>query len=151
MGYEGAALLDTLLRSRRGRADRTKVLIPPLGVATRRSTEASAIADPLVVQALRLIRERACEGLTVEQLLSALHISRSVFYQRFHSVLGSSPHAEILRAQLARAKNLLRQTNLPLKTISEMAGFHSPNYLSVVFKRETGMTPGDYHRHPNGE
>lgn len=151
VGYEGAALLDTLLRGRRGRADRSRVLIPPLGVATRRSTEASAIADPLVAQALRLIRERACEGLTVEQLLSALHISRSVFYQRFHSVLGSSPHAEILRAQLARAKNLLRQTNLPLKTISEMAGFHSPNYLSVVFKRETGMTPGDYHRHPNGE
>ena len=59
-------------------------------------------------------------------------------------MLGRSPHYEILRVQLDRVKGLLIQTSLPLKEIAGMAGFNNPNYLSVAFKREMGVTPGEY-------
>ena len=94
--------------------------------------------------AARTIRERACHGLTVDELVNALKTSRSIFYQRFHDVLGRSPHYEILRVQLDRVKSLLAQTELPLKEIAGMAGFNNPNYLNVAFKREMGVTPGEY-------
>jgi LacI family transcriptional regulator len=149
-GYEGAKLLAKLMRGR-GKSGKPEVfLIPPVGIATRRSTDVTAINDPLIANAARFIRERACRGVTVEELLSEFKTSRSVFYQRFHDTLGRSPHYEILRVQLDRVKNLLCQTTLPLKTIAEMAGFNNPNYLSVAFKREVGQTPGEFRRQQNG-
>lgn len=149
-GYEGAKLLAKLMRGR-GKPGKPEVLlIPPVGIATRRSTDVTAINDPLIANAARFIREQACRGVTVEELLSEFKTSRSVFYQRFHDTLGRSPHYEILRVQLERVKNLLCQTTLPLKTIAEMAGFNNPNYLNVAFKREVGQTPGEFRRQQNG-
>ena len=150
VGYDGAKLLDQLML---GKANATKVapmLIPPLGIISRRSTEVTAINDPLIANAARVIREKACQGLSVDELLREVGISRSIFYQRFHDALGRSPHYEILRVQLDRAKSLLTQTSMPLKKIAEMAGFNNPNYLSVAFKRETGVTPGEYRHQHNG-
>lgn len=144
VGYEGAKLLEKLMRKRTGPHPPAQVLIPPLGVVARQSTDVTAINDPLVAGAARTIRERACHGLTVDELVNALKTSRSIFYQRFHDVLGRSPHYEILRVQLDRVKSLLAQTELSLKEIAEMAGFNNPNYLSVAFKREMGVTPGEY-------
>jgi AraC-like DNA-binding protein len=39
---------------------------------------------------------------------------------------------------------LLWTTNLSLEKIAGLAGFEHPEYMSVVFKRETGQTPGQY-------
>jgi LacI family transcriptional regulator len=144
VGYEGAKLLDKLMRRKSRAKQPEQMLIPPLGVVARQSTDVTAINDPLVANAARAIRERACQGLSVDDLVNTLKISRSIFYQRFHDALGRSPHYEILRIQLDRVKSLLTQTELPLKEIAEMSGFSNPNYLNVAFKRELGMTPGEY-------
>ncbi len=144
VGYESAKLLDNLMRGHASCPRQRPLLIPPLGVATRQSTDVTAISDPLVAAAMRRIRERACTRLTVEELVSSLNTSRSIIYQRFHDLLGRSPHYEIQRVQLARVRSLLLQTSLPLKHIAEMAGFSNPNYLSVAFKREVGLTPGEF-------
>lgn len=150
VGYESARLLDSLMRRKSPGRSRRPLLIPPLGVATRQSTEVTAINDPLIAAAIRRIRERACQGLSVDELVESLNVSRSFFYERFHSALGRSPHYEILRVQLAKVRTLLQQTSLPLKRIAEVAGFNNPNYLSVAFKRELGLTPGEFRNQRNG-
>lgn len=144
VGYEGAKLLDKLMRRKFKSRQPGQIFIRSLGGVARQSTDVTAINDPLVASAARTIRERACHGLSVDHLVNSLKISRNIFYQRFHDALGRSPHYEILRVQLDRVKSLLTQTALPLKEIAEMAGFNNPNYLSVAFKREMGVTPGDY-------
>ena len=48
--------------------------------------------------------------------------------------------------QLARAKELLTETDLPLKSIAGLTGFEHIEYLSVVFKRMTGESPGQYRK-----
>jgi LacI family transcriptional regulator len=149
VGYESAKLLDALMQSEIKPDQCEPVLIPPLGVATRQSTDVTAVNDPLVATAMRRIRERACAGLSVEELVKLLNTSRSIVYQRFHDLLGRSPHYEIQRVQLARVRNLLLQTPLPLERIAEISGFSNANYLSVAFKREMGLTPGEY-RHQAG-
>ncbi|MGI8966093.1 MAG: helix-turn-helix domain-containing protein, partial [Limisphaerales bacterium] len=52
----------------------------------------------------------------------------------------------ILRVQLDRVKNLLAQSGLSVEKIADMTGFKNPDYLSVAFKREIGVTPGEYRR-----
>jgi len=151
VGHEGAALLDKLMQKKIKPSAVKSVLLAPLGVVTRHSTDVTAINDPLIANAARVIRERAAHGLTVDDLLKQFSTSRSVFYQRFYNSLGRSPHYEILRVQLERVKALLTQTSLPLKKIAEMAGFDNPNYLNVAFKREIGMTPGNYRKDHTGK
>ena len=116
-------------------------LIPPLGVASRHSTDAFALDDRAIVQAVRMIREHACEGINVSDVLKTVPLSRRVLEQRFQKLLGRTPREEILQVRLARVKQLLGETELALYQIAERAGFEHVEYLSVVFKREMGVTP----------
>jgi LacI family transcriptional regulator len=77
-------------------------------------------------------------------LLSHLSVSRSWLERNFRKLLNRSPQAEIRMVQIKRCKELLRTTNLSLEKIAGLAGFEHPEYMSVVFKRETGRTPGQY-------
>lgn len=144
IGTEAARLLDRMMRSRVRRS--APMLIPPLGIATRRSTDVTALEDAMVSQAMTSIRRRACDGLRVEDLIRESHVSRSVLYRRFRAALRRTPHDEILRVKLDRARSLLATTTLTVEEIAPLAGFDHSEYLSVAFKRETGVSPGAWRR-----
>ncbi|MDQ3440870.1 MAG: helix-turn-helix transcriptional regulator, partial [Planctomycetota bacterium] len=113
---------------------------------TRQSTDVLAIADPDVAAAVRYIRERACGGITVPDVLRRVPLSRSVLERRFRKYLGRSPQAEIRAVRIKRCKQLLVETDLPLDRIARLGGFEHAEYFSVVFKRVAGQTPGAYRR-----
>jgi LacI family transcriptional regulator len=118
--------------------------IPPLGVSTRRSTDTHAVPDPQIARVLRCIREHACRGITVADLLRECPMSRRILEQRMKALVGRSPHEEITRVQIQRAKDLLTHTDFVLEDIAERCGFRNGQYLSVVFKREAGLPPRDF-------
>lgn len=120
--------------------------VPPLGLHARQSTDVLAIDDPHVAQALRYIREHACDPIDVADVLRVVPVSRRILEKRFLKLLNRTPHAEILNVRLNRVRQLLTDTALPLEEIAVRSGFDHPEYLSVVFKRELGLTPRDYRR-----
>jgi LacI family transcriptional regulator len=141
-GYEAAAILDRLMA---GESDQSGVmLIPPRGIVTRQSSDVLATADPDVSSAVRFIRDHACDGIKVEDVLRVVPVSRRILESRFKKMLGHTPHEEILRVQLHRVRELLEETDLPLATIANRAGFKYVEYLSVVFKRQFAMPPSQY-------
>lgn len=137
-GYEAASLLERLMQGKRVPA--TAHLIAPLGVAARQSTDVLAVDDRDVARAVQFIREHACGGINVSDVLRAVPLSRRVLEQRFQRLLGRTPREEILHVRLNRVKQLLIETDLPLYLVAERTGFEHVEYLSVVFKRETGRT-----------
>lgn len=141
-GYEAAALLDRMMRGKKVPA--VAHLIAPLGVAARQSTDVLAVDDREIAHAVQFIREHACEGIAVPDVLKAVPLSRRVLEQRFQKLLGRTPREEILHVRLARVKQLLGETDLPLYLVAERTGFEHVEYLSVVFKRETGATPSAF-------
>jgi LacI family transcriptional regulator len=147
-GYEAAALLDRLMSGKT--VPPVAHLIPPLGVAARQSTDVLAVEDRDGAHAVRLIREHACEGINVGDVLRAVPLSRRVLEQRFHRLLGRTPREEILNVRLARVKQLLAETDVPLYAIAERTGFEHVEYLSVVFRRETGGTPSAFRQAARG-
>lgn len=144
IGYEAAALLDTLMEG--GRPGFRERLIPPLGVATRMSTDVIAVEDPAFAFALRFIREHACHGITIADVLQGVPMSRMTLERRFRKYLGHSPHAEIRAVQVGRAKKLLADTGHAVHRIARLVGFEYPEYFNVVFKREVGLSPGEFRR-----
>jgi LacI family transcriptional regulator len=144
VGYEGAALLDRMMKGKSPR--RAETLIPPLGVVTRKSTDVLTIADADLAAALRLIRQHACDGLTIDDVVSEVHVSRSTLKRRFAAVLRRSPNDEIRRVQIEHVMRLLSTTKLPLAKIAALAGFLHVESMSKLFKKKAGMTPGQYRR-----
>jgi LacI family transcriptional regulator len=143
-GWEAAALLDRRMAG--VRVPPESHLIPPLGVQARQSTDVLALEDREIAAALRFIREHACDGATVSDVLRAVPLSRRVLESRYRRATGRTPHQDLLRFRLERVKQLLGETEHPLDRISSLAGFNHPEYMSVAFKRETGSTPGEYRR-----
>jgi LacI family transcriptional regulator len=143
-GYEAARLLDLLMA---GQSELPLAhLIPPLGIAVRSSTDVLATDDADVSAAVRFIRAHASEGIKVEDVLRAVPLSRRVLESRFEKLLGRTPHEEITRVQVERVKELLAETDLSLAAVAHRAGYKHVEYMSVVFKRETGLPPSEYRR-----
>jgi LacI family transcriptional regulator len=147
IGYDAAALLEALMQGER--VGRTAQFVEPIGVVTRQSTDVLAIDQPNVVTALRYIREHACDGIGVADVLQQVPLTRSVLERLFRRYVGRSPQEEIRQVQLKRARQLLAETELSLAQIAPLAGYRHPEYMSVVFKRLAGETPGQYRRRSN--
>lgn len=143
-GYLAAELLARMMASERVAPGAH--LLRPLGVVTRASTDALAIDDPVVSAAVRYIRDHACEGITVNDVLRVVPWSRRVLESRFAQLIGRTPHDEILRVRMDRVKRFLIETDLPLAAIADRTGFRHVEYLTVAFKRETGALPTEYRR-----
>ncbi len=144
-GRSAAALLDRMMASGTLRPP-GEVLFPPSHVVTRLSTDTLAVEDPVLARALRFIRDRACDGIGVSEVVDAAVTSRRYLERQMRAQLGRSPNQELLRVRLRRAEELLRDTDLPLETIARQTGFRSQKYLGDVFVRETGTPPGQYRR-----
>ena len=148
-GYEAAAVLDRMMAGEP--APSTPVYIEPAGVHARASTDILAIEDEVVARALRLLRQRACDGLSVDDLVRNVHVSRSVLERRFRKAMGRSINEEIGRVRLNRAVELLTDTTLTLKVVADRAGFGTQIYMNAVFKAKLGRTPGSYRRAARAE
>ncbi len=141
-GHAAAALLHERMTHPRRRV--RDVVLSPRGLIARQSTEVLALDDARLTAAVRMIRERACAGLRVADLERAIPLSRRELEARFRQHFGRSPHQEILRVRLLRAKALLTETKLTLADIAERCGFEHPEYFNVVFKRHEQMTPRNW-------
>jgi len=141
-GYRAAAMLRDLLMGRLPKSMDQRV--EPVGVVTRHSTDVLTVEDRNVAAALSFIREHACRGITVDEVLQHAHASRSQMERKFREHIGRSPQAEIRRVQLRKIRQLLLETDFPLKRIAELTGFEHMEYMCVLFKRVTGSSPGSY-------
>jgi LacI family transcriptional regulator len=142
IGYEAATLLDRLMAGETLTHD--PILVPPISVIARQSSDVTRIDDPDVAAALTFIRKNACSGVSVDEVAGHIAVSRSILERRFRKHVGHSPQTEIRRVQLKRVKQLLVETDLALEAIARLAGYIHPEYMSVVFKRVTATTPGQY-------
>ena len=95
---------------------------------------------------MRFILEQATLGCTVEDVRRHVRVSRSVLERRFRQQLKRSPQAAIRAVQISRIKQLLAETDFTLEQIAERCGIEHAEYLSVLFKRVVGCTPGQYRR-----
>jgi LacI family transcriptional regulator len=143
-GYEAAALLDRMMRGEP--APKEPIYVQPVGVRARASTDTLAVDDAIVVRALRFLRENACSGIGVDDVVRAVPISRSVLARRFQKIVGRSINNEIMRVKINRAMELLTETSLELKAIAYKTGFGSQAYMNAVFQDKLGKTPGTFRR-----
>ncbi|MER7729140.1 DNA-binding transcriptional regulator [Streptomyces sp. NPDC096323] len=147
-GYLAAELLDRLMRG--DDLEPGLRLIAPTRLVTRQSSDILAVQDPLVAEALRFIRDRSDQALAVAAVLRHVGLSRRALDQRFLRSLRRTVHGEIVRVRVGHIAELLSSTDWTLQQIAQRLGFSHCEYMSVVFKKHTGTSPGQYRRAVHG-
>jgi LacI family transcriptional regulator, galactose operon repressor len=142
IGYEAAALLDRMMSGKK--VSPAPVYVEASGVITRRSTDALAIKDRPIAAAVNFIREHIYEDISIGEVAEAATLSPRMLQRRFLKIVGHSPKNEILRVRINRAKQLLTETDFPLKWIADKTGFGKLEYLIRIFRKKTGLTPGRF-------
>jgi LacI family transcriptional regulator len=143
-GYRAAALLDRMMRGRIRTPKR--LLVEPMHVVERRSTQASAVDDPDVAAALDFIHHHAAEPIGIEDIVNKLQMSRRALELKFRNVTGRTPHHELQRVRLHRAQRLLLETDLPIPKVAAAAGYGSGAYLAQVFQKQLSKTPAQFRK-----
>ncbi len=82
--------------------------------------------------------------LRIASLAEVAGLSQYRFAHNFRSAIGVAPYQYVLRTRLARAKQLLRETDLSILNIAYSVGCQSSNRFSSLFRRETGINPSAY-------
>jgi len=143
VGYEAATLLDCLMA---GDAPPTKpLLLAPLDVVCRPSTDVLAIQDVDMANTLRLIRQRSSDPhFQIDDLLKHIPWSRRTLEKKFREHLKRSPHDELIRIRMQTVRHLLAESDMSIQEIALKSGFSSAERMAVVFRHEIGTTPSAY-------
>jgi LacI family transcriptional regulator len=142
IGHEAARLLDQLFL---GKVPSPAVnRFRPGGVIERESTSVYVCEDRDVADALAYIHREACNGVTIDDVVRNVSLTRRTLERRFAQLVGRSPGDEIRRIRLDTVKHAIERTHLPLADIAAQCGFSSVSSLSHSFRSATGMSPQAY-------
>jgi len=142
VGYKSAVMLSEIMD---GACSLPKepplILVPPLGVTTRGTTDTIAATNPLVKSAMLWISENLSLPIGAREIAEGLNVPRIRLDRAFASDLARSVGSEIKRQRLVEAQKLLTRTNLKLETIARQTGFCQASYFIRTFTNETGISP----------
>lgn len=83
-------------------------------------------------------------GFSVEELSSAMAMSRVTLYRKVLQMTDRSPVEFIKLVRLKQAAQLLENTQLNISEIAYKVGFNNPKYFARSFKIEFNLLPTDY-------
>lgn len=81
---------------------------------------------------------------TIDMMCNRVHISRSTLQKNYKAFFGKSIIDELIVFRIAKAKQLLKNSNYPLTKIAELCGYSSDTYLIKQFKKIENITPNEY-------
>ncbi len=142
------ARIDNLLQSRHQLKD-LWALKPAAETVAATSPEPAVAAttpieDAFISQFKSIVEERLTDSnLSVEDLATAMGLSRVQLYRKVKALTGSSPVDLLRKARLAQAHKLLQESTLSVSEIAYQVGFASPSYFTKCYKDEFGTVPGE--------
>ncbi len=104
------------------------------------------IPDPLTQNAIDFVKRHYAEDLNLQRLAQAVGKSDRYIRRRFEEFLGTSPTRYLLRYRIRKSKELIRQSDYPLKEVAELVGFKTIHHFARTFHDICGETPGAWRR-----
>ncbi|MDB5007913.1 MAG: hypothetical protein JWP45_2306 [Mucilaginibacter sp.] len=106
----------------------------------------SALNDPRISKALKLMQDSPQNDWTLESLASEIGMSRSVFFNRFKKLVHETPLSYLTNWRIRQAQKLLMTNNSNISEIAANVGYQSESAFNRIFKAKTGQTPAMYRR-----
>jgi len=143
-GYRAARELQAMMLRK---CKPTRPVIP-CGVreVVIRASTATDKSDTLARRAVDYIAAHALDGITPEDVVRHLNVSRSLVDLRIRQTYDTTLLEAILVRRLGEVKRLLETTKLPIQDIAVRCGYRDANYLKNQFRRKCGMSMRDWRK-----
>jgi AraC-like DNA-binding protein len=106
----------------------------------------AGLRDPQIGRALTVLHARPTEAWTADSLATEVGMSRSVFAERFTSLVGQPPMHYLTLWRMHVAAQRLREGRSSVAQVAFDVGYESEAAFSRAFKREFGTAPGSWRR-----
>jgi len=100
----------------------------------------------IIQKVKKYIDENFNKELNLEDVASFVFLSPNYFGWLFKKETGESFVEYLTKVRVAKSIQLMKNTEEPIYTISEMVGYKDPNYFSQVFKKIEGLRPSAYRK-----
>jgi len=109
-----------------------------------------ALVDQRIAEVRQHIDAQYAAPLQVEHLAARAHMSKRQLFRAFAQAYHTSPVAYQQTLRLEAACTLLRSTHLRCNEVARRVGYANAYYFHRVFKKNVGMTPGQYRARTTG-
>lgn len=119
------------------------VVIPPLHIIVRDSTDMAAAENKLVRDVRSFIRANVGRGINVADVASSFPLSRRALEKRFKQDTGRTLHEEVMEVRLQCSRDLLAAGS-GVAIAGHESGFRTVSHFYHAFKSRFEMTPREY-------
>ncbi|MCK9205988.1 MAG: response regulator, partial [Salinivirgaceae bacterium] len=110
----------------------------------------TSLDEQLIEKAIKVTEENIENPeFSVEELSSAVGLSRSHLYKKLMHITGKGPLEFIRTIRLKRGRQLLEKSQLQIAEVAYSVGYSSPKRFTINFKHEFGISPSEYLRSLN--
>ena len=102
--------------------------------------------NEIIEKAQEFINDNYREQIRLSDIANAVNLSPNYFHTIFSKNCGKTPRQYLEDYRISVAKKLLLTTKLTLEDIAERCGFETQQYLTTVFKAQTGFSPAQFKR-----
>ena len=146
-GYEAGKLLHQFIEKKI--IAPVDIIIKPVRIVPRASTERFAVSDRHIEQLLQYIDNNYQNPLSVDELTQIIPFSRRVLEKKFKRETGTSVYQYLLDLRIEKFADLLITTDLPLIEAATRSGFTDYKNISRIFTKAKEMTPLQYRKRFN--
>ncbi|MGO2890796.1 AraC family transcriptional regulator [Enterococcus devriesei] len=100
--------------------------------------------NTMFMKAAQYIQNNYERDLQISELSKSLSIDRSYLHRLFIKELGIGPKEYLTNVRIRKAKELLKQSDLPVKVIAYSVGYENTQQFSRVFKKIVGISPKEF-------
>lgn len=103
--------------------------------------------SPKIRQVIEYINANYSQNPSLKTLASLIDLEPTYFARRFYKEVGTPPGQYCLNKRLSKAEILIKNTEIPLQSVSKSVGFRNYNYFSRQFKQKYEQSPKSYRKH----
>lgn len=108
----------------------------------------SEIYSPNVLRALNVIHQEYMNDINVSYVSEKLNVSDSYLMHMFKDQLGITFNKILIDTRIREAKMLLKTGEYRVKEVAYKVGFNDEKYFTMIFKKQTGLTPSEFSKKP---
>lgn len=145
-GYLAAELIDRLLHDKEHPATISDVVLEPISVIDRLSTDYYPTTDPHIHKVLKYIHNNLSNNISVSEIVKIVPLSRRLLEIRFKNVTGQPIHKYIFNLKMEKFARMLIETDKPIADLAMEIGIGNQKNLSRQFKGLKKVSPAEYRK-----
>ena len=112
----------------------------------RQKIEEQDQPDFYINEAVVYIQQNYHRNLTIDEVADFCKLNRNYFSRKFKKMMGCTPQEFLIHQRMINAAELLRSSDLPIKTIAAQCGYPNQFHFSQAFKKCYGLPPQEWRK-----